>query len=205
MRNTASNVMMALLLAAAAIGTIAAGTAPDSRMIEWPYYGGDQAGTKWSAAADINRDTVVRLALAWSWKPDEKPLAEYRTQPGSFENTPLMIDNVLFVSPAYNRVVALDAESGRHLWAYDPHAYEAGQPPNGTGFVHRGVAAWRDGTALRIFMNSRSRLISLDAKSGRPVETFGDHGSVDLTKGLRWDVDPARYTNTSPPVVYKDL
>ena len=71
--------------------------------------------------------------------------------------------------------------------------------------MHRGVAAWRDGTALRIFMNSRSRLISLDAKTGQPVETFGDHGSVDLTQGLRWDVDPTRYTNTSPPVVYKDL
>src|SRR4051812_46635455 len=205
MRNTASNVMMALLLAAAAIGTIAAGTAPDSRMIEWPYYGSDQAGTKWSAAADINRDTVVRLALAWSWKPDEKPLAEYRTQPGSFENTPLMIDNVLFVSTAYNRVVALDAESGRQLWAYDPHAYEAGQPPNGTGFVHRGVAAWRDGDKLRIFLNTRHRLICLDGRTGELVTSFGAGGAVDLVEGLKWRVDPKQYTNTSPPVVFKNL
>jgi quinoprotein glucose dehydrogenase len=133
------------------IGVLVVGAAvPDSRMIEWPFYGGDQAGTKWSRAADINRANVSTLEVAWTWKPAEKPLPEFRTQPGSFENTPLMIDNVLYVSTPYNRVVALDAESGRELWAYDPRAYEAGQVPNGTGFVHRGVAAWRDNGKLRI-------------------------------------------------------
>ena len=67
-------------------------------MIEWPFYGGDQAGTKYSRAAEINRSTVGRLDVAWTWKPGEKPLAEFRTQPGAFQNTPLMIDNVLYVS-----------------------------------------------------------------------------------------------------------
>src|SRR4051812_15323841 len=95
----------------------------DKTMVEWPFYGGDQAGTKYSAAADINRETVTRLDVAWSWKPDEKPLQEYRTQPGNFQNTPLMIDNVLYLSTPYNRVVALDAQSGKQLWAYDPRAY----------------------------------------------------------------------------------
>jgi quinoprotein glucose dehydrogenase len=122
-----------------------------------------------------------------------------------FENTPLMIDNVLYLSTPYNRVVALDAETGAELWTFDPKAYLDGQPPNGTGFVHRGVAAWRDGDRLRIFMNSRARLFCLDAKTGQLVDSFGDRGVVDLTKGLRWAVDPKRYTNTSPPVVYKDL
>ena len=55
-----------------------------------------------------------------------------------------MIDNVLYLSTPYNRVVALNADTGAELWAFDPKAYEDGQPPNGTGFVHRGVAAWRD-------------------------------------------------------------
>ena len=55
-----------------------------------------------------------------------------------------MIDNVLYVSTPYNRVVALDAETGQQKWAFDPKAYVDGQPPNGTGFVHRGLAAWRD-------------------------------------------------------------
>src|SRR5262249_50181964 len=67
------------------------------------------------------------------------------------------------------------------------------------------TAAWRPGTAMRIFMNSRAKLFCLDAKTGEPVNGFGDHGAVDLTKGLRWPVDPKRYTNTSPPVVYKNL
>jgi quinoprotein glucose dehydrogenase len=198
MRTTA-----ALLLALVAALTL--GAVPDSRMIEWPYYGGDQAGSKWSAAADINRETVGRLDAAWSWKPNEKALPEFRTQPGSFENTPLMIDNVLYVSTPYNRVVALDAESGRELWAYDPKAYEAGQPPNGTGFVHRGVAAWRDGDKLRIFLNTRDRLVCLDGRTGEPVETFGTKGAISLVDGLKWKVDPKQYTNTSPPVVFRNL
>ena len=86
-----------------------------------------------------------------------------------------MIDDVLYVSTPYNRVVALDATTGRELWRYDPEPYKDGQPPNGTGFVHRGVAAWRDDAGqLRIFMNSRYRLICLDAKTGTPVTTFGE-------------------------------
>ena len=61
------------------------------------------------------------------------PLAAFGTRPGNFQNTPLMIDNVLYVSTPYNRVAALDAETGKELWSYDPKAYEDGQPPNGTG------------------------------------------------------------------------
>jgi glucose dehydrogenase len=74
--------------------------------------------------------------------------------------------------------------------------------------VHRGVAAWRDGAngnALRIFINSRYRLFAIDAKTGRPVESFGSHGSIDLSEGLVWAINKKHYTNTSPPVVYKDL
>jgi quinoprotein glucose dehydrogenase len=115
---------------------------------------------------------------------------------------------VLYVSTPYNRVVALNAETGAELWSYDPKAYEDGQPANGTGFVHRGVAAWRDSRAggkLRIFMNSRYRLIALDAASGQPVDGFNDRGVVDLSQGLVWAVNKKHYSNTSPPTVYKDL
>jgi quinoprotein glucose dehydrogenase len=174
-------------------------------MQEWPVYGADQAGTHYWPVTGLDRSTVARLEVAWEWKPGETPLPAFGTRPGAFENTPLMIDNVLYVSTMYNRVAALDAETGAPLWVYDPKAYEDGQPPNGTGFVHRGVAAWRDNGKLRIFMNSRARLICLDALTGQPVQSFGDHGMIDLTKGLRWAVDPKRYTNTSPPVVYKNL
>src|SRR5207253_1528974 len=82
-----------------------------------------------------------------------------------------------------------------------------GQPPNGTGYVHRGIAAWRDSATgkLRLFLNSRYRLIALDAATGQLVATFGDSGTVDVSRGLIWEINKKHYTNTSPPVVYKDL
>jgi quinoprotein glucose dehydrogenase len=181
-------------------------------MQEWPVYAADQAATHYSPLSDIDRANVTRLAVLWEWRTGETPLAQYGTRPGNFQNTPLMIDDVLYVSTPYNRVVALDAETGAERWAFDPKAYEDGQPPNGTGFVHRGVAAWRDRSAgarsdgrLRIFINSRHRLIALDAATGEPVSSFGVNGVVDLTQGLRRGVDRRHYTNTSPPVVYRDL
>jgi quinoprotein glucose dehydrogenase len=182
-----------------------AGQTPAPRLHEWPSYAADSDSTHYSPIRDINRENVSGVQRAWEWKTAEEPLSEYGTRPGMFENTPLMIDDVLYLSTPYNRVVALNAETGAELWTFDPKAYVDGQPPNGTGFVHRGVAAWRDGNDLRIFMNSRARLFCLDARTGRLVESFGDRGMVDLSKGLRWAVDPKRYTNTSPPVIYKDL
>jgi quinoprotein glucose dehydrogenase len=181
--------------------------APDSREVDWPFYGGDQGGTKYSPLGDVNVSNASRLAVAWEWKTAEKALDAFGTRPANFQATPLMIDNVLYLSTPYNRVVALNAETGAEIWAFDPKAYEDGQPPNGTGFVHRGVAAWRDTAAgaLRIFVNSRYRLICLDAATGTLVDTFGTHGVVDLSEGLVWAINKKHYTNTSPPVIYKDI
>ncbi len=177
-----------------------------SAAVGWPVYGGDQGATRFSPVDEINRANVSGLRVAWTWRPGETALKEHGTEPGTFQNTPLMIDGVLYLSTPYNRVVALNAASGVELWRYDPEPFKDGQPPNGTGFVHRGVAAWRDEAgALRIFMNSRYRLICLDAKSGTLVKTFGRDGIVDLTEGLSWKINPRHYTNTSPPVVYRNL
>ena len=179
-----------------------------SRGQDWPFYGGDQGGMKYSPLTDVSASTVSRLGVAWEWSPREKALSQFGTRPGNFQATPLMIDNVLYLSTPYNRVVALNAETGAEMWAFDPKAYEDGQPPNGTGFVHRGVAAWRDsadGNKLRIFINSRYRLFCIDAATGRLVDGFGTHGVFDLSKGLVWEINKTHYTNTSPPIVYKDL
>ena len=205
------NLVLTLVAAAAMLSLASRAAVPP--MQEWPVYAADQAATHYSPLTDIDRTNVSRLAVAWEWKTgDERVITdatssqgEPGTRPGAFENTPLMIDNVLYVSTPYNRVAAIDAETGAQIWDYDPKAYADGQPPNGTGFVHRGVAAWRDHGKLRIFMNSRAHLICLDAATGQPVETFGDHGVIDVTRGLRWPVNPRQYTNTSPPVVYNDL
>jgi quinoprotein glucose dehydrogenase len=177
-----------------------------NRRQEWPVYGGDAAATRYSPLAEIHRGNVADLQVAWTWKPGERALPEYGTQPGTFQNTPLMIDDVLYVSTPYNRVVALEAQTGRELWRYDPEPFKDGQPPNGTGFVHRGVAAWRDADGqLRIFLNSRYRLVCLGAKTGRVVTTFGTGGIVDLSQDLSWKVNPRHYTNTSPPLIFRNL
>jgi quinoprotein glucose dehydrogenase len=215
----ASGLMLALTLgatagqaagAAAAATTLAApvagerSAAPD---VDWPFRGGDAGASQYSPLADIDTGNVVRLNLSWAWSTGEKPLPEHGVSPGMFETTPLMIDGTLYLTTPYNRVVALDPATGRERWAYDPRAYEEGQPPNGTGFVHRGLAAWRDPRtqALRLLLSSRHRLVQLDAASGKPVGSFGAQGVVDLLDGLAWKVDPRHYTNTSPPAVYKNL
>jgi quinoprotein glucose dehydrogenase len=190
------------LLAIAAIATA-------QPAVEWPVYGGDAGGMKYSLLEDINRSNVARLAPMWTWRTGEQPVPQTDStraaRPGNFQATPLMIDDVLYLSTPYSRVVALDANTGRELWAHDPRAYAAGQPSNGTGLVHRGVATWTDGRERRIFINSRWRLIALDARTGKPIETFGTRGEVDLTADLIWPATKIHYTNTSPPVVYGDL
>ena len=175
--------------------------------VDWPVYGGDAGAQKFSSLADIHRGNVSQLRLAWSWETGEDVNRDFGTSPGIFEATPLVVDGVMYLSTPYNQVVALDAVTGQQRWRFDPGAYREGQVPNGMGFVHRGVALWRDdrGGHLRVLINSRHRLIELDAMTGKPVDGFGDHGVVDLLQDLAWPVDPKHYTNTSPPLVWKNL
>ena len=107
-------------LAIAFAVTALAGPRAQEGMIEWPYVGGDQHHAKFSTASQVTPENVDQLEVVWTWDPQEMPLPEYGTRPGSFETTPLMIDNVLYLSTMYTRVVALDAETGRELWAFRP-------------------------------------------------------------------------------------
>jgi quinoprotein glucose dehydrogenase len=179
-----------------------------AQRVDWPYYGSDLAASKFSPIPDINRTNVSKLVKTWEWATGETSNQDTRARPGNFQATPLMIGDTLFLSTPLNRVVALDASTGRELWSYDPKAYLAGQPPNGTGFVHRGVATWTDGRQRRVFMNSRWNLIALDAATGKPMRDFGDTGVVDLTRELGRNgkaVNKHHYTQTSPPVVWRNL
>ena len=177
--------------------------------VDWPVYGGDPGASKYSALRDINRTNATRLQPAWSWATGEKAITETGStkaaRPGDFQVTPLVINDTMYLSTPFNRVVALDAATGQQFWSYDPGAYTFGQPSNGTGFVHRGVATWSDGKERRIFMNSRWRLIALDSKTGKPIPSFGTNGEIDLTKHLRRPVRLIHYTNTSPTVVWRNL
>ena len=187
------------------LGFFVASAASDDGNGEWRYYSGDQASTKYSSLSQINKTNVSSLRVAWTWKTGETELKQFGTHPGMFEDTPLMIGNVLYVTTPYNQVVALNAETGAQLWKFDPKSYADGQPTNGMGFTHRGIAAWRDGKNLRLFLNTRYRLICLDAASGQPLTSFGENGIVDLSKGLIWPIKKLDYTQTSPPIVYQNL
>ncbi len=192
-------------LVATGLALLHAGAAMAAQVADWPTYGGDPGAMKYSALATIHKGNVGRLVKVWEWRTDEVARPEYKARPGLFQATPLMIGDTLYLPTPYNAVVALDAGTGRTIWRYDPEAYKAGQPPNGTGFVHRGVAAWSDGKSRRIFLNSRWRLIAIDAATGKPILGFGQRGEIDLTADLLWKVNRLHYTNTSPPVVYRDL
>jgi quinoprotein glucose dehydrogenase len=186
-----------------------AGKTDPSRTGEWGTFAGDPGASKYSALADINRANVKQLRPAWTWAVGEKPVprtdSTKAARPGNFQTSPIMVGDTLFFSTPYNRVVAMDASTGKPYWTYDPGAYRYGQPSNGTGLVHRGVASWTDGKERRIFMNSRWNLVAIDAVTGRAIRSFGDTGVVDLTKTLRRKINQLHYTNTSPPVVYKDM
>jgi len=175
-----------------------------SRQVEWLYYGADQAGTKHSQLTDINIGNVQQLKVAWTWKHWETALPQYGTTPGFFEATPLMIGGVLYVTTPYNSIAALDAETGKELWRFDGEAYKLGQLLSASGWKLRGTAFWRDNGRLFIFLNSRNRLISLDARTGEPVHTFGKNGEVPIND-LPRIADDTHATQSSPPVIYKDL
>jgi quinoprotein glucose dehydrogenase len=196
-------------VAALGLATVAPSVGQNTgRLVEWPVYGGDPGGSRYSTLTDVNRDNVSGLARAWTWATGESPIPQTDStkaaRPGTFQVTPLMVNDTLYLSTPYNRVVALDANTGRQFWRFDPGAHTYGQPSNGTGFVHRGVALWTDpGTGKRrVFINSRWRLIALDASTGQRVASFGTDGEIDVTAGLAWPINPLHYTNTSPPVVW---
>ena len=177
--------------------------------VDWPTTSGDPGALRYSPLTDIDRSTVQRLAVAWRWKTGEHNVPEGPNQkaarPGLFQASPVVIGDTLYVSTPYAQVAALDARTGREMWRYDPEAWRAGQPSNGTGLVHRGVATWATPRERRVFINARWKLVALDAATGKPIPTFGTDGTVDLVAKLRRPVNRLHYTNTSPPIVFGDL
>jgi quinoprotein glucose dehydrogenase len=125
----------------------------------------------------------------------------------AFEATPIVVDGVLYLSTPFNRVVALDPETGKERWVFDPRVSRTARFSEVTS---RGVSTWparpaKEGERRRIFVATiDARLIALDAATGEPINGFGSGGQVDLTTGVRL-VDPGDYQVTSPPAVIGDL
>lgn len=172
----------------------------------FPWYGSDQASTKYVPLDQINASNFDQLEIAWTWTSVDEPVLESNDSvyTWAYEATPVMVDGVLFTSSSLSQVAAIDAATGKTIWSYDPESYLDIGPPN-HGFVHRGVAVYEVDGKLRVFIaTGDAYLIALDAKTGLPVPTFGNGGRIDLTKGLRRSVDRLTYGVSSPPIICRN-
>jgi glucose dehydrogenase len=126
--------------------------------------------------------------------------APARPRPIQSEATPLVIDGVMYLASAYNRIIALDADTGKEIWVKDighqPSQRGLSYWPGMSGFGPRLVFGTADGSAL---------LIALDTKTGEFVRTFGDGGRVDLRRGIGEKFPNRRVALSSPPAIYKYL
>jgi quinoprotein glucose dehydrogenase len=176
---------------------------------EWPAYAGTYASAKYSPLDQINRENVGTLRIAWRWtSPDQALRRENPTIDPSWLNeaTPVMVNGVLYTTTSLSQVAAIDAVTGQTKWVFDPGVHKHGLPAN-NGWLHRGVAYWRDGNDERVIMlTAHAFMIALNAKTGRPVPSFGEAGWVDLSRDLGRPVyKRSLYSNTSPPVIVRDV
>ena len=174
---------------------------------EWRHYGGDAASSRYSPLDQINLSNVRQLEIAWRWPSPDNPIVKANplARPGGYEDTPLMVNGVLYTATSLGVFAAIDPASGRTLWQYDPETWRLGRPPN-LGFTHRGVAYWTDGKIERIISGTHdARLISLDAKTGKPDPAFGDNGLVDVMAGVKHATRMGNYAVNSAPVIVRDV
>jgi quinoprotein glucose dehydrogenase len=157
----------------------------------WSDYGGSPDSMGYSAAKQIDKTNVTQLKLAW-FVPAPGPA-------GRFSFNPLVIDGVMYVVGKDDAIYALDAATGKQIWA---HPVEGGQPTN-RGFNH-----WisKDGKDQRLIFAVDGYLQELDMKTGELITSFGNQGKVDLREGL--DRDPATVTEVqsgTPGRIFENL
>ena len=156
---------------------------------DWPVYGGAPENTHYSSLAQINRDNVKQLTVAWSFDTSEE---------GGLQTSPIIVSGVLYGLTPTQKVFALDAVNGKLLWRFDSGVH--GSQPN------RGLAYWGDGTDQRILVGALNFLYALDANTGKPISGFGVQGRIDLRENLGREPASAQSIYlTSPGIIYKDL
>ncbi|MCC6162639.1 MAG: PQQ-binding-like beta-propeller repeat protein [Acidobacteria bacterium] len=152
---------------------------------EWRDYAGGPDSSRFVDATQITRDNVGTLQVAWTY-PD-----------GDTDFNPLMVHGVVYSRARGNRIVALDAATGKELWVSEPVQ----------AFLIRGMNYWEsaDGRDRRLFFSTLDRLRAFDARTGKPIPTFGRNGEVDLREGL--DRDPADVVQQSrlPGRIFENL
>ena len=205
--------LLLLLIAVGMLGGCLPAASRDASVTpgEWPSYGNDVGGTRYSRLAQIHRGNVGRLRVAWTYRTGEVA----GVSPGgfgftAFEATPLMVDGTMFLSTPYDHVIALDPETGRERWRYDPNIDRSRFLAILTS---RGVSSWLDpapradgACRRRIFLGTiDARLIALDAATGTLCAGFGRNGQIDLTEGIVVSDNRCCYQVTSPPAVVGGL
>jgi len=181
---------------------------------DWPEVGGDKGGLKYSPLTQITPENVDRLEVAWVHHHGDISDGTGDAKRTSFNVTPIVVDDHLYFCTGFNRVFALDPETGEERWSFDPELRaRAGEGPY--PLTCRGVAFWdgRDDAtesageacATRVFTGTRdSELIALDGHTGEPCSDFGVVGRVSLREGIG-DAPAWEYYPTSAPIVVSDV
>ena len=173
----------------AAEATLAQKHGADSpRTVDWPIYGGEPANDHYSALTQINRRNVGKLRVAWTFDTHEK---------GGLQTSPLIVGRTLYGFTPTQKVIAVDAATGKLIWTFDSGV--VGTQPG------RGLTIWREENESRLFAGVMNFLYALDPATGQPIAAFGEGGRVDLRKQLRGDYQQQSIALTSPGVIYKDL
>ena len=173
---------------------------------DWPAYGHDAGGTRYSPLAQITRDNVARLKPAWEYHTGALKPDTGLNRKAAFEATPILVEGTLYLSTPFDQVIALDPSSGKERWVFDP---KVDRSQDYSEVTSRGVSTWVDSKRgkddpcrRRIFIGTiDARLIALDAATGKLCDGFGD---IDLTRGVSLK-DRGDYQVTSPPAVIGDL
>ncbi len=166
--------------------------------VDWPTHGGDPGHRQFSTLNQINTGNVGALKVAWTYRTrDAQP--DNRSQ---IQCNPIVVNGVLYGTSAGPKTFALDAATGRELWVFNPFA--GGGRAHSLG-VNRGVVFWEGGDDRRIFVATGPRLYALDARTGKPIPSFGANGSVSLLEGLGRDVSKLHVLSNTPGAIYKDV
>src|SRR3546814_7160093 len=162
--------------------------------------------TKYSPLSQINTGNVGNLELAWEYHTGETPPKDLKNALVAFEDQPSMIDGNLVVCTVSRRVIALDPQTGKARWTYDPKSKVERYKKC------RGVSHWVDTAAAdgaicksRIFLGTLDyRLIAIDAKTGKLCEGFGDHGEVKMPPSEK-PLFAGEVVATSKPAIVNDV
>jgi quinoprotein glucose dehydrogenase len=159
----------------------------------WPVYGGSSENIHYSSLKQINTTNVQKLKVAWVYESGD-------AYPGSdIEANPIVVDGVLFAITPKLRVVALQADSGKQIWSFDP--LNGGRPTHKS----RGLTYWKDGDQARIFFAVEHELLSINATTGELDSAFGKKGRVDMREAFDRPLDQVVVSVRNPGVIYRDL